>query len=370
MLRILHSELQSNIGGIESFLLNLSRYINTKNVQFDMLMNGQNQYLEQELSSLGVNVYHVPLGIISYVKYVKKLLKHGNYNFVHIHKNSAADPILPYIVKKYSDAKLIIHSHNTKPSSGSSLGVILHNFNKNRLNKLSDYNLACSDMAAKWMFNKNCKNIHIVKNGISVQNYVFDLNIRREYRKKLGLNGMFVITNVGAFRKQKNHEFLLDLFTQLNIPNKRLMLVGDGELKKAIEEKAKSLGIQDKVLFLGSRNDIANLLQASDVFVMPSLWEGLGIAAIEAQTNGLKVFVSTEFPKDCKVTSNVKFLSLNNKDSWVKEIEKKINNKVNRENVAEDIRKADYDMQVTAKKLEKIYEEKIESDAFCIGNRK
>lgn len=370
MLRVLHSELQSNIGGIESFLLNLSRCINMRNIQFDILMNGQNHYLERELSSLGVKVHHVPSGIINYFKYVKRLLKESNYDFVHIHKNSAANPVLSYIVKKYTDAKLIIHSHNTKPNNGSSLGIILHNLNKNKLNKLSDYNLACSNTAAKWMFNKSCKNVHIVKNGISVQNYMFDLNVRRKYRKELNLNDMFVITNVGAFRKQKNHEFLLDLFAQLNIPNKKLMLVGDGKLKKTLEDRAKNLGIQDKVLFLGSRNDIANLLQASDLFVMPSLWEGLSIAAIEAQTNGLKVLVSTELPKDCKITSNVEFLSLDNKNSWIKEIEKMVNTKVNRKNVAEDIQKAGYDMQVTAEQLERIYEKETESDAFCVGNRK
>lgn len=356
MIRVLHSELQSNIGGIEAFLLNLTKTIDRTNLQFDFLMRGNNSYLENTLKNYGANIYKVPSGMSNYYKFVKIILVKNNYDFVHVHKNSAANIVLPLMVKKYTNAKLIVHSHNTSPSSGSRVAIMLHKINKNKLMRLSDYRFACSDTAAAWMFGHDYKDeqVKIIKNGIILKDYVYNPEMRNKVRTDLRLTNKFVIGHVGAFREQKNHKFLLKLFSQLNIPNAELVLVGEGPLKEEMKRYAKELGIQDKVLFLGSRNDVNNLLQAFDVFAMPSLWEGLGIAAIEAQTSGLPTLVSTNFPTDVKVTNQLYFLPLQIQ-IWIKKINEIEENSKKRPNNSEIIKKAGYDMQDTVNEIKTLY---------------
>lgn len=356
MVRVLHSELQSNIGGIEAFLLNLTKTINKTNLQFDFLMRGDNSYLENTLKDYGANIYKVPSGMLNYYKFVKNILIKNNYDFVHVHKNSAANIVLPLMVKKYTNAKLIVHSHNTSPSGGSKVAIILHKINKNKLMRLSDYRFACSDTAAAWMFGHDYKDeqVKIIKNGIILKDYVYNPEMRNKVRTDLRLTNKFVIGHVGAFREQKNHKFLLKLFSQLNIPNAELVLVGEGPLKEEMKRYAKELGIQDKVLFLGSRNDVNNLLQAFDVFAMPSLWEGLAIAAIEAQTSGLPTLVSTNFPTDEKVTNQLYFLTLQIQ-IWIKKINEIEENSKKRPNNSEIIKKAGYDMQDTVNEIKTLY---------------
>ena len=324
MIRVLHSELQSNIGGIEAFLLNLTKTIDKTNLQFDFLMRGDNTYLETTLKKYGANIYKVPSGMSNYYKFVKNILIKNNYDFVHVHKNSAANIVLPLMVKKYTNAKLIVHSHNTSPSSGSKIAIMLHKINRNKLMQLSDYRFACSDTAAEWMFGDDYtdKQVKIIKNGIITKDYVYDPKVREQMRQQLNLEGKFVIGDVGAFREQKNHKFLLDIFSQLDIPNAELVLVGDGNLREKIETRTKELGIQNKVKFLGSRNDINRVLQGFDLFVMPSLWEGLSVSAVEAQASGLRLILSKNVSHSIKVTSNVQFLNLNNIDVWINEIKK------------------------------------------------
>ncbi|TVV15624.1 glycosyltransferase [Lactobacillus gasseri] len=356
MIRILHSELQENIGGIESFLLNLTKTIDMNDIQFDMLMRGNNNYLENELKKYGVKIYKVPTNSLEYLQFIKRVLNKNKYDIVHIHKNSAANIILPQLVKKYSNAKLVIHSHNTSPSSGSKLGSILHKINYRHLLRLSDCRLACSDTAAQWLFGKDYakKNVTIIKNGIISSLYTFDLNKRKKIRKELGLEDKFVIGHVGAFRMQKNHKFLIDLIATNKISNVRLVLVGKGELKKEIELYAKEKKVQDKILFLGGRNDVYNVLQGFDVFVMPSLWEGLPVSTIEAQASGLPLILSAQVSRLTKITPSVFFLNLDNLNQWIKKINE-LKNDFKREDESEFIKKAGYDMSSSAKEIKKIY---------------
>lgn len=362
MIRVLHSELQSNIGGIEAFLLNLTKTIDRTNLQFDFLMRGNNSYLENTLKNYGANIYKVPSGMSNYYKFVKIILVKNNYDFVHVHKNSAANIVLPLMVKKYTNAKLIVHSHNTSPSSGSRVAIMLHKINRNKLIQLSDYRFACSDTAAEWLFGDGYvqKNVHIIKNGIILKDYIYNPEIRNRIRAEMGLKNKCVIGHVGAFREQKNHKFLLDVFSRLNIPNADLMLIGDGSLKPEIMQKAKDLGVSNRVLFMGSRNDVADLLQACDIFVMPSLWEGLAIAAIEAQASGLPTLISNEFPKETQITDLCKFLSLSTPEKWIKQIDK-LSDGYTRRSTYDQIKKSGYDMTMSAKKLRDVYLENYQS---------
>lgn len=360
MIRVLHSELQSNIGGIEAFLLNLTKTIDKTNLQFDFLMRGNNPYLENTLKNYGANIYKVPSGMSNYYKFVKNILVKNNYDFVHVHKNSAANIVLPLMVKKFTNAKLIVHSHNTSPSSGSKIAIMLHKINRNKLIQLSDYRFSCSDTAAEWMFGDDYtdKQVKIIKNGIITKDYVYDPKVREQMRQQLNLEGKFVIGDVGAFREQKNHKFLLDIFSKLDIPNAELVLVGDGNLREKIETRTKELGIQNKVKFLGSRNDINRVLQGFDLFVMPSLWEGLSVSAVEAQASGLRLILSKNVSHSIKVTSNVQFLNLNNIDVWINGIKKASTATYKRKDESESIVKSGYDMSETSSYLRKIYQEK------------
>lgn len=362
MINILHSELQSNVGGIESFLLNLTESMDMTNIHFDILMRGNNQYLEEKFKALGVTIYKVPNNFFKYYSFVKNLLKNNNYDYVHVHKNSAANILLPIMVKRYSDAKLIVHSHNTNPSNGSKLGIILHQINKRKLIKLSDYRLACSDMAAEWMYGNDykTKNVVIIKNGIIAKNYIYNSQIRKKMRKQLNLNDKFVIGHVGAFREQKNHKFLIDLFSKLNIKNKELVLVGKGPLEHKVKDQVKKLNIQNRVIFLGSRGDVPELLQSFDLFLMPSLWEGLSIAAVEAQASGLYTLVSENFSKDSKITDLLKFLPLSDEDAWIRAVNKYYFKRNKRKNMYLEINKSGYDMINSARIIEKIYKGKID----------
>lgn len=356
MIRVLHSELQSNIGGIEAFLLNLTKTIDKTNLQFDFFMRGNNPYLENTLKNYGANIYKVPSGMSNYYKFVKSILVKNNYDFVHVHKNSAANIVLPLMVKKYTNAKLIVHSHNTSPSGGSKIAIMLHKINRTKLMQLSDYRFACSDTAAEWMFGHNYKDeqVKIIKNGIIVKDYVYNPEIRNKVRTEMGLEDKFVIGHVGAFREQKNHKFLLKLFSQLNIPNAELVLVGEGPLKNEMKNYAKELGIQDKVLFLGSRNDVSQLLQAFDIFAMPSLWEGLSVATIEAQASGLPTLVSKNVSSNTKITNQLIFVPLQS-EVWVKKIREIKKNNQDRPNNSEIINKAGYDMQVSSQIIRNMY---------------
>lgn len=358
MIKVLHSELQANIGGIESFLLNLTKSIDMSNIHFDMLMRGNNQFLEDELKKLGVTIYKVPTNPIQYYRFVKNLLKTNNYDFVHVHKNSAANIVLPLMVKKYTNSKLIVHSHNTNPSGGSKLAVVLHKLNRNKLIKLSDYRLACSDTAAEWMYGKDYKDkqVKIIKNGIIAKDYLYDPKVRKMMRKQLGLEGEFVIGHVGAFREQKNHQFLIDLFSKINIPNAELVLVGDGPFKNKIEDQVKSLKLENKVKFLGSRNDVNNILQAFDIFIMPSLWEGLGIAAIEAQASGLPTLVSQNFPEETKISDLIAYLSLDQPEKWIDYIQNWFDTCHVRKSSLQEINNSRYDMQLSSQIIREIYE--------------
>lgn len=362
MIRVLHSELQSNIGGIEAFLLNLTKTIDKTNLQFDFLMRGNNPYLENTLKNYGANIYKVPSGMSNYYKFVKSILVKNNYDFVHVHKNSAANIVLPLMVKKYTNAKLIVHSHNTSPSGGSKIAIMLHKINRTKLMQLSDYRFACSDTAAEWMFGHNYKDeqVKIIKNGIIVKDYVYNPEIRNKVRTEMGLEDKFVIGHVGAFREQKNHKFLLKLFSQLNIPNAELVLVGEGPLKNEMKNYAKELGIQDKVLFLGSRNDVSQLLQAFDIFAMPSLWEGLSVATIEAQASGLPTLVSKNVSSNTKITNQLIFVPLQS-EVWVKKIREIKKNNQDRPNNSEIINKAGYDMTLSAEELRDFYLENCQS---------
>lgn len=226
----------------------------------------------------------------------------------------------------------------------------------------ADYFFACSKEAGVWLFGKKIlksENYFILKNAVDSEKFDFSNETRIEYRKKLSLLDNFVIGHVGRFHPQKNHEFLIEVFYEaykLN-PSTRLMLVGDGPLKEYIKDKADKLGVLDKILFIGSTPHVAELMQAMDAFVFPSLYEGLGIVIIEAQATGLMCIAADTIPSDTDISGKIRFLPLNNSSShWAKQVIDSPTYK--RENLRKEIIKSGYDIKQTSMWLQKFYLDK------------
>lgn len=356
-------------GGQELFITNLYKNIDKKRIQFDFVTpySGKNEKLKDEVEKLGANFYaanikHKKGGLvqrISFFKTVDKVLKENKYSIVHINSVSLLGLMLGVLTAKRNQVKnVIVHSHSD--------GFLTMKYKM--MKKISDYILkkyannyfACSEKAAKWKFPeeviKQKKHI-VIKNGIDVDKFKFNEEIRKEYRKQLKIDDKFVLGHVGRFAEEKNHKFIIDVFEELLKKEKNavLLLIGEGNLKQEIEEQVKKKNIAENVKFLGVRNDVNNILQAMDVFVFPSVFEGLGIAAIEAECGGLPVICSNKLPKEVEITENLIKLDLdNNVEKWAHKILEMREN-TNREDGYKQIEENGYNIKQVAKQLEKIY---------------
>ena len=356
--------LPSNMGygGIETFVMNLYRNIDTEKVQFDFLIHGEGENsFEEEIKLLGGEIYRVP-SIKRYIKYHKQMKKiflknSQKYNAIHIHCGYAIPYFDAKIAKKYGIDNIIVHSHssNTEFTKRKIVQILL----KNKLSNLAIYRLACSEEAAKWMFSDKViekKQYEIVKNAIDLDKYKFNIDTREKIRKELNLEGKFVIGHIGRLAAAKNHIFLLEVFKKIYQNEKKsvLLLVGDGELKNEIKAKAKELNIIDKIIFIGKSNNVTNYLQAMDVFVFPSLYEGFGLAVLEAQVSGLQCFVSDTITKEIDVAQMVNFISLEKKpEEWANII---LNSKeYKRENKSDIAKQKKYEIAELSKEMEKFY---------------
>lgn len=360
--RILRVVGRLDIGGLETIIMNMYRIIDRDKLQFDFVMHTQDEcaYCE-EIRSLGGKIYSVPQYTgRNHFKYIKAwndfFKEHKEYRLVHGHVRSTASIYLP-IAKKFG-LTTIAHSHST--SSGQGLSSFVKDILQMPIRFEADYLLACSLPAGKWLFGNNVvkkQNFKVIPNGIDVNKYIFNISIREEVRKEFDIHNQIVIGHVGRFHKAKNHSFLLSTFKKINSinPNTVLMLVGDGELRKQITEQISALSLNNKVILTGSRRDVPRLLQAMDVFVFPSFFEGFGNAVIEAQAAGLPCIVSDNIPCEVKVTDLVEFLPLNNNvEYWALKIMRKINDS-KRENTSEYISSAGYDVRPIAKWYQEFY---------------
>lgn len=358
-IKILHVQITDNYGGIESLLTNIYSDIDRKKFQFDFITTAKKPY-QDKLKSLGANIYLMP-SIKNTVLYIKTFdhVLDNNYDIVHFHKNSDAN-IIPILLAKHhsSHPKIIIHSHNTFPSVNNAALTFLHKSNRWLVNLMADKKVACANVAAKWMFG-TLNNVQIINNGIDINKFTYSGQNRDLIREKLGISPSdLVLGNVGRFSEQKNQSFLIDIFGEVKkaVPNSRLILVGDGLLLDKVKQKAKKLGLTSKINFVGKQSDIPAYLSAMDAFVMPSLYEGLPISAVEAQSEGLDVFLANTISKEVVLTKNVKMFSL---DERPKEIAGMIlkNIKFNdRKNDAITVKNSNYGLNTTIKKFIDLYQ--------------
>lgn len=326
MLRVLHVVGAMNRAGAETFLMNLYRCVNRDEIQFDFLVNSDAKCdYDEEIESLGGIVYHIPRYLIanqfSYKAKVREFFReHGEHLIVHGHIGSSA----PIYLQEATKAGRFCIAHSHSYSNAKSISDLILKANARRVRGRADYYMACSAEAAIDRFGEEIAsgaNCSIVKNGITVDAYCRDPSLALNARKKLGIPDVPVICHIGRFAAVKNHPFLIEVFRSVKktLPNAILLLAGRGEEEESVRSMVRSFGLGDSVRFLGVRDDVADVLRASDLFCFPSFSEGLGIACIEAQATGLPCVLSEGIP-DLAVFSgkSVKIpLGMENHDKWV-----------------------------------------------------
>lgn len=365
-IRVLHLLHSMNRGGAETMLMNYYRQMDREQVQFDFLLTyqGISDY-EKEILELGGKVFHItPCTLHTFGQYKKDIANfltvHPQYRIVHSH-NSSKSAIPLGIAKKCGVPIRISHSHNMFLANPFSPKECMRKLLRNPLKKVSTHNFACSKEAGIWLYGEKYwkeGKVKIVKNAIDLECFAYMPETRERMRQQFGLKDSYVVGHVGRFAPQKNHDFLIDIFAEIKKKKKEavLLLVGEGELRSEIEEKVRHLGLSDSVIFTGVRKDVPELMQMMDVFVMPSLFEGLGIVLIEAQTTGLPCFASEGVvAQEAKVTELLNFYSLEHKaEEWATEILKKSVLYTRTSRVGQ-VTKKGYDSKEAAKKLQEFY---------------
>lgn len=345
-----------NRGGAETMVMNLYRAIDKNRVQFDFVIHNEkeNAYCE-EIKSMGGQIFVFPKfrfsDVLGYQRYWDDFLnEHPEYKIVHSHVRSYATFI--FAVAHKHGLKTIIHSHST--SNGSGMKGFLKTMLQYPLRYQSDYFFSCSSEAGKWLFGEKVTkqpNYMFIKNAIDTEKYRFNSVTRNACRDKMNLNGKIVYGHVGRLSEPKNHKFLLEIFKDLRRDNDRavLLIVGEGSYRTAIEEQIKQLELTDSVILTGARDDIPELLQAMDVFLFPSLWEGLPVTVIEAQSTGLPCLVSDKVTTEVAVSEAVMYLPIDcGVNCWV-EAAKDVVGK--RYDVIELVKAAGFDVATSAAEL-------------------
>lgn len=360
--RILQVGMSTYYGGTEAFLITHYSKIDKTKIQFDFL----NVYTEKlacqdKIENMGGKIYYLDMarhtGIAAYHKRLNTFFAENADKFDAVHCNFQSlinIDILKY-AKKYGIKVRIAHAHNSGygrlPNFKQKLLIAI---NKLSLRVYATHYFACSELAACWMFGKKAT---IVKNAIDAECFLFSEKKRISIRAQLGLLDEFIVIFVGRLDSQKNPLFMLEIFSHLKVivPETKLLVIGDGALKEQMVERISQLKMRDDVIMMGSRNDVNDLLQAADAFLLPSLFEGLGIVLIEAQAAGLPTFTSDKVvPPDVKATELLNFISLDSSpDEWAKCIVK--SKKIKRLNTKKEIENAGYDSTCNAKILTDLY---------------
>lgn len=329
MLRVLHVIGKMGVGGAETMLMNLYRNIDRTKVQFDFVVHtSERQFYDDEILMLGGKIFRTQrynvTNYSSYKRYWDRFFdKHPEYRIVHGHINSSAAVYLS-CAKKHGRVA-VVHSHNTK-SPEKNMRAYASRLVAYPLRYIADYYFACSRQAGIDRFGKrvvSSKRFWVLNNAINADKYGFNGRIRDEMRKKNHIDSDCVIFgHVGRFLPQKNHKFLVEIFKQISkeLPYVKLWLIGEGELQSEVAAWVEKEGLEDKVQFWGVTSHVQDYLQAMDVFLFPSLYEGLGMALVEAQAAGLPCVVSEAIQKEADIGAGLLHqISLDEKPTyWAK----------------------------------------------------
>lgn len=363
MIRILHIVTHMNRGGLETMLMNYYRHIDRKKIQFDFLVHREQQAdYDQEILDLGGKIYRAPRlnpYSIKYHLFLKAFFEEHDFPIVHSHLNCMSGIPLS-AAKKSGKSVLIAHSHSQ--SQEKNLKYPIKMVQKRKVPRNSDYRFACSEAAGDWLFSG--EKFMIFRNAIDTDRFNFNVENAQEKKRELGIKDELVIGHVGRFNVVKNHSYIIDIFEKITEKcDARLLLIGEGNKKTEIIEKVNRLSLDKKVMFLGKREDIPELLQTMDVFLFPSLFEGLAVSLIEAQATGLPCIVSDTISEEVNVTGLIKQVSLEaDIDQWVDAI--LLAQKNVRRSFKKELKNSGYDISEAVKKLENFYWSVLEGNAL------
>lgn len=342
--------------GTEAFMMNVFRNIDRSRFHIDFLIFSREDIVyEDEIKHSGSSVFVLPMRKdgFTYYKSLNSFFKKNQYDVIHWCTCSCTTVAPLFFSYCHHVPVRVTHSHNS-----NCIGLhnkILHFIQRPLMNLLTTDRLACSDKASKWLFGK--RDSVIVKNGIDIKKFSYNTKVREKIRREFDISDTTsVIGHVGRFDPVKNHSFIIDIFARYaECHDSVLLLIGIGALEKQIRNKVKSLHLESKVVFLYERSDVPDLLQAMDLFIMPSLFEGLPFVLVEAQAAGLPCLVSENVDPHIKITPHLSFMSLNqSNDEWAKMINI-ILEKYKRVNLDYYIKKSGFDIDSTVRRLEYIY---------------
>lgn len=364
MVRVLHELSALDGGGVAKLLFDYYSNMNKEKVHFDFLIYDyyDEGIYEKPLREMGCTIHKIPRIKKSkkgYLQGMKNVIANGNYDVVHSHMG-ARGLFVMYFAQRYGVKKRIAHSHIAyEPVTGMKrcLNKMLSVVTKFFATDL----FACGQDAGLYMWGKKCSEkgkIRIMTNAVDTSSFTFSPEIREAKRKELGVEDKTVIGIVGRLSSQKNYPFLFRVYKKLLETNSNVILVvvGRGIEEEEIKRQAKQLDIDKQILFLGVRNDVPELLNAFDLFVLPSLYEGLPVVLIEAQANGLRQIVSDKITKEMDITDLIHFLPIeNSEEQWVDSINQSENNVMYRAKYSREVAQAGYDIKVESKKMEQFY---------------
>lgn len=357
--KVLHISLSKSIGGIAAFQKNLYSAMGRGSVEFSFVTTYPDAALKSYWTEQGAKVYLLPpqKTVFAYCAALYRLIRREGFDVAHIHKNSCANPMAFVVCKLAGVKKIIAHAHNTH-AVGGAVANLVHYLFRPLVRKLAHVRLACAPEAGEWLFGK-AYTATVVKNGIDTGCFAFDPQVRQAVREENRWQNRLVIGHVGNFFPAKNHVFMVDVIREAVKldPKVLLVLVGQGADLPAVKACAKQAGVEEHIAFLGMRSDTHRLYQAMDVFLFPSLHEGLPIAGIEAQTAGLPCLFSDAITRDLAMGEGVVFKSLaDSAASWAAQLLSMANTTA-REKGRQAVLARGYDMGETAGFMEKLYKQ-------------
>ncbi|MDQ0242549.1 glycosyltransferase involved in cell wall biosynthesis [Bacillus fengqiuensis] len=362
-IRILQVVTIMNRGGLETMLMNYYRQMDRSKIQFDFMVHRMEKgHYDDEILSMGGKVYRMPqIRPGNYRLYFKQLndffSEHPEYKVVHSHINENSSFVLR-AAKQAGVPCRIAHSHLS--DLGIDIKLPFRLYARFSMKDHPTQYFACSKNAGKWLFGQgvsSSKGITVLNNAVNVEEFKYDGEMRTKIRNEIDAGDKLVVGHVGRFNKQKNHDFLIDIFKALHDkhPNSMLVMIGDGHLRSSIEKKVASLELSSSVKFLGVRGDISDIMQGMDLYLFPSLFEGLPVVLVEAQAAGLKCIVSDTITRETDVSGRVEFVSLKESlDEWADRI---LASSYEHTDTSELLRQNGYDTVTMAKWLTEYYKE-------------
>ena len=369
-IKVLHINAGSRqFGGVSAFVFNLFTHMDHTKVSFDMLSPNETTYdiVRDQIENNGGNIYALgvkgsfPVRTVQLYQRLRAFLKEHSYDAVHINSGSVFfNWLVLSAAKSAGNVKVIVHSHNSMDEKDNFLRRQVFSILRRQICRNADLLLACSDKAAEYMFTKDAlerNQVKVIFNGIDPERFSFDENVRLESRKNLGMEDCFVVGNIGRLEVSKNQEFLIRVFSRIHEKNPvaRLLIYGSGSLKEQLKKTITENRLDEDVRICEPVKEVEKAYMAMDVFVLPSLYEGLPFTAVEAQCIGLPTVLSDAITRETSVCDNVSYLPLDaGENTWADHILKQSGRQ---EDSREKIREAGYDIRDVAKTMEHIYQE-------------